>query len=83
MLALRGAKRNTELQCPVREVLRDGRAVAADLFLRHKDGHRLPVHVDAFPLRDSMGEMRGVGEILIPRRESRKARLGRTFGARV
>src|SRR5208282_1053776 len=47
-----GAKRNTELQCPVREVLRDGRAVVAELYLRHKDGHRLPVHVDAFPLRD-------------------------------
>ena len=63
-----GVKRNTELQCPVREVLRDGRAVAAELFLRHKDGHRLPVHVDAFPLRDSMGELRGVGEILDPSR---------------
>lgn len=53
-----------KLQCPVMEVLRDGRAVAADLFLRHKDGHRIPVHVFAFPLRDSNGEMKGVGEIL-------------------
>jgi PAS domain S-box-containing protein len=53
-----------EVQCPVLEVLRDGRAVVADLFLRHKDGHRVSVHVCAFPLRDSMGEMRGVGEIL-------------------
>jgi PAS domain S-box-containing protein len=59
-------KRNTELQCPVWEVLRDGRAVEADLFLRHKDGYRLPVHVDAFPLRDFMGEVRGVAEILDP-----------------
>jgi hypothetical protein len=48
------------------EVLRDGKAVASDLFLRHKDGHRMAVHVYAFPLRDSMGEMRGVGEILDP-----------------
>jgi PAS domain S-box-containing protein len=63
-----GDKKTTELQCPVREVLRDGRAVMADLFLRHKDGHRIPVHVDAFPLRDSMGEMRGVAEILDPSR---------------
>jgi PAS domain S-box-containing protein len=59
-----GIKRNTELQCPVREVLRDGRAVASDLFLRHKEGHRLAVHVDAFPLRNSMGELLGVAEIL-------------------
>ena len=63
-----GVKRNTELQCPVREVLRDGRAVEADLFLRHKDGHRLPVHVDAFPVRDSMGELLGVAEVLDPSR---------------
>jgi PAS domain S-box-containing protein len=55
---------DTKLQCPVMEVLRDGRAVAVDLFLRHKDGHRIPVHVFAFPLRDSNGEIRGVGEIL-------------------
>jgi len=55
---------STEVQCPVTEVLRDGRAVAADLFLLHKDGHRMPVRVSAFPLRDAMGEMRGVGEIL-------------------
>jgi PAS domain S-box-containing protein len=58
-----GSDATTDVQCPVKEVLRDGRAVAAELFLRHKDGHRAPVHVAAFPLRDSMGEMRGVGEI--------------------
>jgi hypothetical protein len=40
--------------------------VAADLFLRHKDGHRIPVHVFAFPLRDARGEIKGVGEILDP-----------------
>jgi hypothetical protein len=53
----------------VREVLRDGSAVVAELFLRHKEGHRLPVRVDAFPLRDSMGELRGVAEILAHSRE--------------
>jgi PAS domain S-box-containing protein len=52
--------------CPVREVLRDGTSVAADLFLRHKDGHRLPVRVYAFALRDAMGEMLGVGEVFEP-----------------
>ncbi len=53
----------TEVRCPVTEVLHDGRSVAADLFLRHKDGHRLPVHVFAVSLRDSAGEIVGVGEI--------------------
>jgi PAS domain S-box-containing protein len=55
-----------EVQCPVTDVLRDGRAVMADLFLRHKDGHRIPVRVSAFSLRDSKGEIRGVGEIFNP-----------------
>ncbi len=63
-----GAKGSTELRCPVTEVLRDGRAVAADLFLRHKQGHRVPIHVSAFALRDGMGEVRGVGEIFDPTR---------------
>ena len=53
-----------EIQCPVTEVLREGRAVEADLFLRHKLGNRVPVHVYAFPLRDSSGEIAGVGEVL-------------------
>jgi len=61
-----GANGSTEQRCPVTEVLRDGRAVAAELFLRHKQGHRVPVHVSAFALRDAMGEVRGVGEIFDP-----------------
>jgi PAS domain S-box-containing protein len=61
-----GSNASTETQCPVKEVLRDGRAVVAALFLRHKDGHRIPIHVFAFPLRDSTGEIKGVGEIFDP-----------------
>lgn len=61
-----GPDAGPEVQCPVMEVLRNGRPVAAGLFLRHKLGHRMPIHVIAFPLRDSMGEMKGVGEILEP-----------------
>jgi PAS domain S-box-containing protein len=52
-----------EVQCPLADVLRDGRTVTADLFLRHKDGHRLPVRLSAFSLRDAAGEVIGVGEI--------------------
>ncbi len=52
-----------EALCPVIEVQRDGRPVDAEMYLRHKDGHRIPVHVFAFPLRDEAGEIRGVGEI--------------------
>lgn len=67
----RGTEASAEVQCPVMEVLRDGRPVEASLFLRHKLGHLKPIHVLAFPLRDSMGEMRGVGEIFDPSREGR------------
>jgi PAS domain S-box-containing protein len=63
----------SEPQCPVKEVLRDGRAVMAELFLRHKDGHRVPVHVCAFPLRDANGEVRGVGELLEPEQTTQEA----------
>lgn len=59
-------KAGTEVQCPAIEVLRDGRAVGAELFLLHKEGHRIPIRVFAFPLRNLKGEMRGVGEVFDP-----------------
>lgn len=74
-----GTDARAEVQCPVMEVLRDGRPVAAGLFLLHKLGHRMPIHVLAFPLRDSMGEMRGVGEIFDPSHGSRE---GPAWGGR-
>lgn len=52
--------------CPVLEVFRDGTSVGADLFLRHKQGHRIALRVFAFALRNAMGEMQGVGEIFDP-----------------
>lgn len=52
--------------CPVLEVLRDGTSVAADLFLRHKQGHCIALRIFAFALRNSMGDMQGVGEIFDP-----------------
>jgi PAS domain S-box-containing protein len=61
-----GDRHGTEVQCPITAVLRDGRPVGAELFLLHKGGHRIPIHILAFPLRDAMGEMKGVGEIFEP-----------------
>jgi PAS domain S-box-containing protein len=55
-----------EVRCPVIDVMRDGKPVISDLFLRHKKGHRVPVRVFAFPLRDAAGEIRGVGELFDP-----------------
>lgn len=66
MLIHADSKTGTEVQCPVIEVLRDGRPVSAELFLLHQKGHRTPIHVFAFPLRNANGDMRGVGEIFEP-----------------
>lgn len=66
LIRCEGANAETEAQCPVMEVLLDGRPITAGLFLRHKQGYRTLINVFAFPLRTSMGEMRGVGEILVP-----------------
>jgi PAS domain S-box-containing protein len=62
-----------ETQCPVLDVLRDGTSLAADLFLRHKGGHRIAVRVFAFPLRNAMGEMLGVGEIFEPSQQRQES----------
>ncbi len=64
LIRCEGNNAGAQVQCPISEVLRDGRPVEAELFLRHKHGHRTPIHVFAFPLRDSLNEMRGVGEIV-------------------
>ena len=61
-----GGNAIADARSPVKAVLRDGRAVTDELFLRHKDGHLTPVHIFAFPVRDGAGEIRGVGEILVP-----------------
>jgi len=41
----------------------DGRARQADIYLRHKDGYRVPVSVRALPLRDSAGIIVGAVEV--------------------
>jgi PAS domain S-box-containing protein len=68
-LLLAAGQRNGDVitpdqRCPLDRVLRDGRPVAAEMFLRHKDGHRAPVHVEAFPLRDATGGICAVAQIL-------------------
>jgi PAS domain S-box-containing protein/diguanylate cyclase (GGDEF)-like protein len=50
-------------ECPLLETMHDGRPRAAQLFLRHKDGERIPVQVRAVPLRDADGSIIGAVEI--------------------
>ena len=85
-LLLHGGAGNaiTDARSPVKAVLRDGRPVTDELFLRHKDGHLTPVHIFAFPVRDGAGEIRGVGEILDPLAgKAGSHELGRALGPRV
>jgi PAS domain S-box-containing protein/diguanylate cyclase (GGDEF)-like protein len=50
--------------CPLSCTLRDGKASETDLFLRHKDGSRVPVRVHVTPVRDADGAIIGVAACL-------------------
>lgn len=49
--------------CPLSQVLQDGQSREADLYLHHKDGHRVPVSVRATPLTAEDGQIIGAVEI--------------------
>lgn len=68
--------------CPLAHALRDGRPRRARVFLHHRDGHRVPVDVRVFPLRDSKGAVIGAAELFRsasegPNLESRLWRMER------
>jgi PAS domain S-box-containing protein/diguanylate cyclase (GGDEF)-like protein len=44
------------------EVLRDGKSVVAEAFVTHKAGHRIPVRMQAVPIRNSHGSIVGAAE---------------------
>ncbi len=48
-----------EAECPLLSTIRDGRARDAQLFLRHKNGERVPVRFRSVPLRDADGAIIG------------------------
>ncbi|MCB9412078.1 MAG: sensor domain-containing diguanylate cyclase [Actinobacteria bacterium] len=53
--------------CPLAAVMRDGKKREADVYLHHKDGHRVPVSVRGQALRDDAGDIIGSVEIFSPR----------------
>lgn len=48
--------------CPLKMTIEDGRPREATLYLRHKEGHRIPVKVRAVPVRDPDGAIIGAAE---------------------
>lgn len=48
--------------CPLAQTLSDGRVREAEVYLKHKDGHRVPVFIRVSPLRDSNGHIVGAVE---------------------
>jgi PAS domain S-box-containing protein/diguanylate cyclase (GGDEF)-like protein len=49
--------------CPLADCMRDGQPREASVYLRHREGHRVPVHVRALPLRNKAGAIVGAAEI--------------------
>lgn len=50
------------IACPLFSTIIDGETRKAEVFLRHKDGHRIPVSVNIFPMEED-GEIIGAVEI--------------------
>jgi diguanylate cyclase (GGDEF)-like protein/PAS domain S-box-containing protein len=48
--------------CPLAASIKDGKPREAEVFLHHRDGHRLPVVVRASPIRNKDGEIIGAVE---------------------
>ncbi|NIM03314.1 diguanylate cyclase [bacterium] len=49
--------------CPLARTTVDGRAREADLYLLHKNGHRVPVSIRVAPIRDANGQITGAVQI--------------------
>lgn len=49
-------------ECPLMKAMRDGAAHDTNIYLHHKAGHRVPVRVRVFPVRDGNGAIIGAAE---------------------
>jgi len=52
-----------ETGCPLASTIADGRMREAEVYLSHRQGHRIPVTVRVTPLRDSSGAIIGAVEL--------------------
>lgn len=63
--------------CPLAAVMADGMPRSAEVYLRHKDGHRVPVTVRGHALTDAQGRVVGSAEVFSMRPTSPYADLDR------
>lgn len=49
--------------CPLSSVMADGQPRQVEIYLRHKNGHRVPISVRVQPMRDSAGAIVGAVEV--------------------
>jgi diguanylate cyclase (GGDEF)-like protein/PAS domain S-box-containing protein len=65
-------------KCPLSAVMEDGQTRDVQIYLRHKDGHRVPVNVRALPMRNGSGSIVGAVEVFSDATPSLKSekRLG-------
>jgi diguanylate cyclase (GGDEF)-like protein/PAS domain S-box-containing protein len=57
--------------CPLTKVMEDGLAREAEVYLHHKDGHRIPIRARILPFLGQSGDIVGGIEIFTDRRQSR------------
>ncbi len=56
-------KQLCQTACPLVRSMAQGRGIEADIYLHHRTGHRVPVHVRCQPVRDPEGTVIGAVEI--------------------
>ncbi len=52
-----------QTECPLLKTINTGKSCTMNLFLHHKDGHRVPISMRSFPIKDSNGNILGAVEI--------------------
>lgn len=52
--------------CPVEQTIREGKIRIVDVFLPHKDGYRIPVHLRILPVSDDKNNIIGAAAVFTP-----------------
>ncbi len=68
--------------CPLLDVMKDGKVRGCNVFLRHRHGHRLPIQVSAWVIRDPAGAIIGALEMFDEVKASGEIDLLETHGCR-